>query len=309
MEEKHIKFFVSNILGTPYTREWDITRVERLIIRQPDLQIKGVYGVGSFGLVLKVKDVKTRKYLAIKLTSFVPDGVKEFEIQVLFAKYGMSPILHDYQVYSETIGSKNVKWIQAIMDPIQSTIHESVIKFPERANQFSESIECLVKKKYLLGFIHGDMHTNNVVVLNDGKTLGFIDFGLARKQQNPSEQLLDGITLMGSLKNTYSIFEKQKKIPELKSGVPSKYFGVYELVLGIFNFYEKMFSIIIDWSKIQIHPSHAYVYFHSRGIMLHSYIGADKFPQDEKWGLLIAVCKNKEINKVFPDLVPPKIVD
>lgn len=303
MESKHIRFFVERILELRFTTEWNQSKIEKLT----GLEILGVYGVGTFGLVLKAK--RENKTVAIKLTAYEPNAIKEFEIQKLFAKYRMSPILYDYQVYTETVGSRKVEWVQAVMDPIQSTLFENIVKSPDKAKQLSEAVECLVKKKYLLGIIHGDMHANNVVILNDGKTLGFIDFGLAREQKNPSEQLLDGITLLGSLKNTYDIFDPQSKVPVMKPGIPSKYLGFYELVLGIFNFYEKMFSIILDWSKFRLHPSHAYVYFEAKSKMLHSYTKAASFPQSKNWGKLVNVCMDQEIRKVFPDIRPPKIVD
>jgi len=314
MNKESIDFFVESVLGKKNISITN-TEIQHILFPDKDYTIKGVYGRGSYGLVLKVENKKSEKF-ALKLLRSEPGAIHEFRIQKDFAEYNMSPQIIDFKNREFELHKTKLKWVQALMEPIDSTIYGWLVEKKHlelNSIELLEGLKCLFKKKYLLKYnkpyLHGDMHIQNVVVLKDGKTLGFIDFGLTSRAQ-PMYQILDFITLLTSLKSMLDIFDPNSIYPKLLKKIKTSRFDSYiDLCQKLFLFCEEMYSIHLDWRKFVIHPSRALVYFEKKGLILHGYKDAQYFPQSiEEWGELKGLPSPAEIKKVFKTIELPKIV-
>jgi hypothetical protein len=250
-----INFFIKTVLGlNPNEFSLTVDEFSHLIFPLGLFKIIGVYGKGQNGLVLQIASNLDQVY-AMKLSrirSTEDRTLNEYNIQKHFAEYNMAPTLHKLDVFKTTVKGVRIGFVRAIMDPIYMTMFR-YIREGHDPQQLFEPLMCLLKKKYLLRYpkpyLHSDMHIENIVILQDQKTLGFIDFGYTIAKA-AELQILDCIPLIGFLKqsNTSSALLN---------------FSV--------KFYERMFKIKINLDKFIILPQGGYGYQLNTGKILHSY--------------------------------------
>lgn len=284
------KLFINIVLKQPKTFFLTNTQLEQIIFPENDYRIIDLFGSGNYGIVLAIENKKNKKIYALKLGKVEEneqkEALNEFFIQQEFAKYQMAPAIHSYEIQTITINKKNIFWIKAIMDPIRTTVSNFIMSRKD-SRLLIEPFECLIKKKYLLKypnpFLHTDMHLENIAILNDGKTLGFIDFGFT--QQFPAiYQILDSITIISDLKR-----------------MVKKYIRVNQLIEALISFYDKMFTINLEYNKFSSYEHGGFIY----GVIqdknfIHSYPFVDKklfgpFPSVER------------IKEFFPTITLPTI--
>jgi len=287
LTQQDINFFIHTILRLPRNIEVSYTEMNNLIFPKRKYKIVGVYGSGTFGLILKIKSNSDYRTYALKLVRATANALKEFDIQNKFAQYNMAPQLYLSDITEAKFREYNVMFVRAVMDPIRNTVFQ-YLRSGNSPRKLFYAFECLIKKKFLLDYpfpyLHSDTHVNNIVILKDGKTLGFIDFGLAHHK--PAElQILDCIPLIASCKLT---------LPRTV-GEPLTEF--------LIRFYERMFHVPLVYSNFMEHPSGegGYAYF-VNGVYLHSY---DWQPTQKRQRLI----KPSELKRVFPTMKLPKVVD
>jgi len=180
--------------------------------------IKGIYGQGGNGLVLKL--CSKSDCFALKLVR-TPDNdqdyeniIDEVEIQELFAKFKIAPqivnpseigstllLLHDeLNPNSKKIHSTEISMLkmESIYMDFTGAILKKKINMSNIDSTLLDIIEIFMIKTFDVGYIHGDLHTGNIAVMKDGK-IKLIDFGWARKAIDPVEQFVDFISLIASL--------------------------------------------------------------------------------------------------------------
>jgi serine/threonine protein kinase len=163
-----------------------------------DWEIKNIIGKGKQGItylacchsdcthVMKIEEISMRRELARE------DFKNEAELSIEFSDKGIGP-----KVIAEYIG-KDVGII--IMEKLTMTLYELLQMWKDRGpNYFGGEALRILKKKYLdvvkklhnLGYVHGDLHLNNVMIrihkdslvgeLRSGQyKLKLIDFGMVR---------------------------------------------------------------------------------------------------------------------------------
>lgn len=162
----------------------------------------GVAGKGAAATVYFAKEVSTGRRFAVR----VSDGGHNVKTHLDFAKFGIAPKLY----YDALLFYKNTNTEMTIvvMEEISSTLAK-IINGPKiNVDRIGRALECILDKKYLLRILHGDFHTENIVVLKDGRTMGLIDFDFSMTEVDPIVNILDFIPLLAGLKtraNTNSI--------------------------------------------------------------------------------------------------------
>jgi len=294
MDENIKKFFLSNILGLDVQLGITENEIESILFPLKDYKIVSFLGKGENGLILKVHSIKNpKKIYAVKATYLSNQkgekaSCNEFVIQSLFAKYKMAPKLYSTYIVRCNFKNHDVKLIVSRMEVILGTV-ENYISAKLDVKHLYSAFECLLKKKYILEypypFLHGDMHTNNIAFLSDGKTLGFIDFGWTQ-QRPPIYQCLDSIPLITGLKMDKNNSQKQT------------------LAKYLMEFYEKFFGIKLEFDRYGLHPiEHVYIYTTKKGDLLHSYDWTENISK-----MRYPLPSENQIKKAFPKINPPKVV-
>jgi serine/threonine protein kinase len=173
-----------------------LSSIQNILFPTAQYTVTGVLGKGAYGIIYKVVGSNQREY-ACKIGTHR----QEFEIQQLFNQHNMSPTVWEILSVPQY---PNV-WL-CIMDTVHSTLKKAMDRQEISEESIYNALKCIIKKKYLFQYpspiLHADFHIDNIVVLNDGKTLGIIDFAFARTAP-PVYQLLDVLSLAGSI-NEYS---------------------------------------------------------------------------------------------------------
>lgn len=281
METKDIHFFLSKILKIKNPEDYDLTveEINSIVFPLNKYKIIGVYGKGSHGLIFKVRSNDIYENIfACKVIQFRhsdQNTLSEFMIQQQFAKYHMAPRIYSYDIVttelevdveedvqnanktqSQQLVFRTFKFGRALMNYISATLKEFITEHYPDVKQIVPALKDLIEKKFILKyplpFLHSDMHLDNIVLLKDKRTLGFIDFGLS-VQRHYGLQLLDCIPLITSLK-----FYFQKR------GLPMN------ICIAILDLYNKLFNVNLNLHLFQKHPGGGYAY-NANGILLHSY--------------------------------------
>lgn len=266
------KTIVDNFIGKPFK---DLEKYD--VFKEPQggepaqfLNL-GIIGKGASAEVFAAEDDQYRKY-AIRI---VKNEYYKFEIHLLAQKYRMAPTLF-YQFIVRL--ADNDYYTIIIMDMIQGTL-EQYLKNP-RANPklVCSALECILDKKYLLKFLHGDFHIDNIVVLKDGETLGLIDFDFSVLNAPDVYVLLDFIPL----------------IPNFITRDPKR----SSILRCLLKYYKKTYNMTINLSYFKFPKNNGVFYEFAKGKSLNSYMGARK-------DLLFPISWIKE---AFPDLSWPEVV-
>lgn len=266
MNQEDISFFVKKILClNPEDFDLNTKDVNDIVFPLKKYNIVGVFGKGTHGIILKVESNDTSKHIyackIVKYRNTPEQTLSEFTIQKLFARDRMAPKIFLYDIQKVDIGNGEegqniVKFGRALMNYIHCTLKEYILKNPSDTEDLLLALQDLIEKKYLLRYplpyLHSDMHIDNIVLLKDKKSLGFIDFGYTIRRP-AALQILDCIPLITSMK---LVLEKK--------GLP------LDLCRGLVDFYNKMFRVHLDLPFFQKHPGGGYGY-NCHGYMIHSY--------------------------------------
>jgi hypothetical protein len=200
-------------------------------------------GSGVYASVYLARDQLGREF-AVRIAQRTAEAPTNIYSQVFFSKYTMAPPVFAY-IMTEA-------QIIIIMDLIQGSLEDILETAPPE--EFEGAFRCLLDKKYLLKVLHGDCWIGNIVVLRDGKTLGFIDFDFTLFDVPAKINILDFIPIIGSLKAFY----KQR---------------ARRLIDGLISYYKEKFDMSIDFSLIKGRPQKGgYGYYYNALDPLHSYV-------------------------------------
>ena len=234
----------------------------------------GKAGKGVTAEVFFARDNRRRKF-AVRI-------VKRFDykidIHLEAQKYKMAPEAFYY--LSLTVEKGKDVYNILIMDLIQDTLRNYLSKTPPSSSpkMLCAALECILDKKYLLRFLHGDFHDDNIVILKDGKTLGLIDFDFSILGAPEPYVLMDFIPLI----NSFATCENKN----LGSA----------LVACIENYYLDTFNITIDSRRIK-QGKEGGSFYDAGDIILNSYI------IQKRYDFPVSA-----IYKVFPSLKMPKVI-
>lgn len=235
------------------------------------LTVVGLFGKGSNSIVIEVQDSKEETF-SLRLSP--PVYAEEINVQNVLAGFAMAPELF-------YVGRLRVPGVVfSIMEIITGTLGDYISSSEYDINNVMVATKCLLDKKFLLGFVHGDMHLDNIALLKDGKTLGLIDFEWSFFIQEPPFaylNILDFIPFLGSLRTA--------------PGKANKLFS------RVKNYYDSMFKINIEANSIVKPYGRGYQYKE-----LFSYI--KNFQKAGRLGDISVI-----MMRTFPTLTLPEIVD
>jgi hypothetical protein len=270
MSRPLLSHFVQNVLQIRDPLDVSVDEIEELLIPNGMFRITGVYGKGEYGIVFRVETTSgfsggeaARGTYALKVAHLPAQAtsavLREFEIQKEFAEYRMAPTVHLVDTKVAQFRGQPVRFVRALMDPIRSTLYDALTSVA-MARRLVRALRCLIHKKYILQYptpyMHADMHLRNIALLKDGKTLGFIDFGLSVPRPAYT-QFLDGIPLMAHMK-----FASQERHP-----VPE---AMEELLQSTLKIYNDLFQVQLEAERLRRFPEGGFHYA-ARGVVLHSY--------------------------------------
>lgn len=280
LDQEEINFFIEEILSLK-RNQLEITpeELQALIFPSDRFVILKLYGKGKNGMVFKIQSREDANIYALKISRDLDD----YKYQEIFAKYNMAPFIHKVKQVRTKFKGVDITFVKAMMDPI-TTLY-AYLKEGNSISKMVNALECLIKKKYILNYpepyLHGDMHVENVVILKDKKTLGFIDFDWTIRK-GPIFQILDCIPLITSIR--LSRLSNSGQICE-----------------SIIEMYNKLFNIKLKLNNFVRHPANGYGY-RIGPILLHSY---DWKPSEEQNPFPLEM----DIRSAFPRLVLPKVVE
>lgn len=270
--------------------------IEHFLLPEKNYKILGIYGFGVSATVFRVINIDTNKEYAVRVVRLTNENVNnlrnEVAIQDRLSNYGLAPVILNHweggQFYD------GFYFFRIIMDTIDVTLDEYIKNNPRKLKQLYKPLECLIIKKYILDYpnsiLHGDMITNNIAILNDKQTLGFIDFGWSTKAPSVL-QLLDCICLVNALKG-YNTRETQD-------------FARY-----IIKLYNKMFNVKLEYDNfIQVEVLN---YAYSTNISTNRYLHSYRIPNYviENNPTLKGVksfISPEDLFQVFPEITPPTV--
>lgn len=297
IDPRFIQIFVQDILGLWIEHPEKVTQKEinHFLFPQKRFVLIGVYGSGAEGIVFKIIHKESRQVYALKLRQYIgSETLQEFQIQKKFAPYKMAPEIFEADIFTGVFQNFPVKFGRAIMTPIHTSVKQ-YLKDQKSIRKLFNALKCLIYKKYILDYphpiLHGDMHIDNLIFLEDGKTIGFIDFGYGLTQQPCVLQLLDCIPLVGSIKFSRCCPKDiQKKLCE-----------------QIIQLYNYLFSVELKFSNFILHPQGGYAYqmdnpinIYDTVVVLHSY---NWVPTPERTPLPT----ESLLKELFPTLRPPVV--
>ena len=305
MNQEYINFFIIRILKLNLPnlysfKHLSFKELEGFLFPKKQYKIIGIYGSGVEGLVFKIQHRVNRKAYALKVIPYSDSDkntLLEFNFQKKFAKYDLSPRIVKINIFNGNFWGQPVRFGLAIMNPIHSTVRKYLEESRYlskdsqliRYNKIIQALKCLIYKKYILGYphsyLHGDMHIDNLIILEDTQTLGFIDFGYGI--QLPSLlQVLDCIPLVSSIKFTKKITNSVKE-----------YLGN-----EIIRIYNELFSIHLEYDYFKYHPGNGYGYKDPKmPLYIHSY---NWTPYSVRNPLPTV----KELKQYFSTIQTPKVI-
>ena len=230
---------------------------QSLPIRGERVRVVKQLGAGVYAKVYLVKDEISGFEFAVRVSK--KEDVSKTNVSAILATYAMAPVIY----YTGDFKSKKEVVSVIVMDYIQDTLWNLRKQLSER--EMYTALECLLDKKYLLGFLHGDMHLGNIVLLKDGKTLGFIDFDFSYFKAPPKYNILDFIPLIGSMIKSRDT--KLKKVAK-------------QLIV----YYKNRFNITIQESQFKDRPKVGGYYYSS--FYLNSYTRAELVHFDQVFPML-----------------------
>jgi hypothetical protein len=285
--------------------DWPLNARElnELIFPERRFWVNGYYGKGAHGLVLSVQSLEDDQSYALKIYNtreFSSDdaALREFYIQRQFAAYHMAPRVHQMDIRRIRFRNRDFEFARVIMDPIYCNLQQALLVKQIDPNKILAALLCLMKKKYLLKypqpFLHSDMHSHNLVLLQDKRTLGLIDFGLSVQKPAPL-QLLDNIPLITSLQEA----ARHPRMTAAQSEILEKF------AANIVKVNNAFFRVKMVPERFEIHPSGGgYQYRTTHQELLHSY----DWPVSSDLQRT-ALPTEEDLRRAFPTLDPPTVVD
>jgi len=286
--------------------DWPLTgrEMNELIFPERRFWVDGYIGKGAHGLVLSVQSLDDNRSYAVKLynTRNYPSddaALREFQIQRQFATYNMAPRVHQMDIRRMEFRNQRFKFARVIMERWQEdSLQDLLVKSKVEPRKLLVAFECLLKKKFLLNyphpFLHSDMHSHNIKLAKDNKTLGFIDFGMT-VQKPALLQLLDVIPLVSSL------LEAASK-PQFTAAQRAVLQSFAEGVLKIYN---RFFHVRLELDRFEVHPTgQGYQYRTPSNTILHSY----DWPVNSALQR-VALPTEADIREAFPTIDPPTVTD
>jgi hypothetical protein len=229
------------------------------------IKIIDIYGKGAYNVVLKISDKKRRIY-ALRIGYLFENLKRYIDLQKLLSKYDMTTTL-----YHQGKITKDIHYF--IFSNISIVLKDYLIEYTFNPENIWRALKCLLTKKYVLNMLHGDMHIENIALLKDRVTMGFIDFDYTILPIKQQYTILDFIPLLGSL---LAIRNRDVDI----------------LIGYILEYYKETFNMDIDLKYIKKEKIGGYSYKN-----LFSYIKAREFKTT-----------TADIYSVFPQLTLPRIV-
>ncbi len=216
---------VTTLYGTPI-QIFNVTVIKPLDFESNNFKFIKQLGQGAYATISLIRHIDTGREFAVRKSP--PNNRQTVGVQPLLSNYKMAPDIY----YSGTIKQGNNLYTISIMDVIIGTLDFARKHFDIK--KLIQAMECLLDKKYLLKFLHGDMHFENIVILKDGITLGFIDFDFSYINVPYKYTVLDFIPLIGSL-----IKSKIKYYMELATLIKSYYKEKFNITIMDSLFVEK----------------------------------------------------------------------
>lgn len=297
-----IGLFVNLVLKV----NWPLTgnEMQHLIFPERRFWVDGYIGKGAHGLVLSVQSLEDNHSYALKLynTSKFPSddaALREFRIQQQFAAYNMAPRVQQMDIRRVEFRNQRFKFARVIMERWQEdSLQNVLVKSKVEPKKLLVALECLLKKKFLLNyphpFLHSDMHSHNIKLARDNKTLGFIDFGMTVSKPAVL-QLLDAIPLVTSL---------------LEAASKAQFTDAQRVVLrtfaeGVVKIYNQFFHVRLELDRFEVHPSgQGYQYRTPSNVIFHSY----DWPVDPSLQR-VALPTEADIREAFPTINLPTVTD
>lgn len=240
---------------------------------QTPLRLDRIYGIGGYALVLKMIDARGREF-AVRIGRFLPEEMEGLRVHSKLARLHLAPRLYSFTL-NESVKSLEPRAFAlgiTIMEPIYDIWCNVVphIRNDRRAVEMvSRAFRCLLNKKFAAKFLHGDMHCGNIVLLSDGRTLGFIDFQFSILDVNPTLNILDFIPLIESIHQLGKSFPHAPAIPKL--------------VQDLLNYYRDSWNVKLSLNRFGALKGGGYKYRGYNNIDLTSYISRpDKYMSPEQ---------------------------
>jgi serine/threonine protein kinase len=151
-------------------------------------------GAGAYGKVFLVK--KNNKKYACKIQTipvfekgnvfkkYIDNWLYEFKLGTKVGKEKVGPKMHRIHFIYDNISNKIYNII--IMEHVDGITLMDYVKTNKLNSEQLKLLDTTIDKLHKLGVIHGDLHTNNIMVINNKKKIRFciIDYGYATNKKN-----------------------------------------------------------------------------------------------------------------------------
>ncbi len=198
--------------------------------------VTGLYGQGANGIVFQVVDSSSKQF-ALRVGDMDEATVI---LQQVLADRKLAP-----QIYHVgTVTGLNTEF--TVMQLIHGTL-DNYFEGSYNSQTVFKAISCLLDMKTILKMVHGDMHTGNIAILEDGQNLGFIDLEFAFVVPYEEFTVIDFIPLIATLP------------PDLQVDVANYYRETFNITLRIRDIksrrgggfeYENLGSYVEDESEL-----------------------------------------------------------
>lgn len=224
-----------------YNTQEEIKPEEKILIRQNinlnDFEFIQIIGKGSFGVILKVRQIKTNEIFAIKICEIKNKN------QILKEKKIMKKMYCDFIIKLYYVFTCN-DYICFVMEYVDGC---DLFTFLDKNTYIEENDAKYIIAEILLGLeflkniniIHNDIKTRNIIINKSGH-IKLIDFGLSNYSYEKNNHI----------KGTpdYMAPELLSENPIINSANDIWSFGcvIYELLTGISPFNDKSIHVVFD---------------------------------------------------------------
>lgn len=150
---------------------------------------------GTYGIVWKARDLATNEVVALKQIKFAVDVRKEgFPVTALREINVLLALAHENIVsVREMVVGSSVEQVYMVMEFFEFDLKQGLDRYEGALSQgelkgILQQILRGLKHMHTSWYLHRDLKTSNILVHKSGR-VALADFGLARRYENPPQQL------------------------------------------------------------------------------------------------------------------------
>lgn len=147
-------------------------------------------GEGSFGTVYKATEETSRKTVALKFSSRDLEASMALEFEILTTAKDLNFVGFPKPVELFSSRRNSVLVMELLRDPLSEALENySHGNLVQTALKIADQLITRLENLHWMGYVHGDVKPDNILMDKSGHTLYLVDFGLSRRYIDPKTHM------------------------------------------------------------------------------------------------------------------------